>query len=169
VTRYGNESGSTIRAVTILQKYTQIFDWLSILDMNVWVILTLMVTVAGFNMISAILVLILERSRMIGTLKALGISNPSLRKVFLYLSGFLISRGFFWGNAAGIAVLLVQKYFRIIKLDATSYYMDFVPVNLSLTHILLLNTGAMAVTMFMMLVPGIFISRISPDKTLRFD
>jgi lipoprotein-releasing system permease protein len=169
VLSYNREPGTTLRTMNIRQKYPQIFDWLSILDMNVWVILTLMVMVAGFNMISALLVLILERSQMIGTLKALGSQDRSIRKIFLYLSGLLISRGLFWGNLLGIALLLIQKYFRPVKLDATSYYMDYVPVNISLLHIIVLNVGAMIIIMLMMLIPGYLISRISPDKTLRFD
>jgi len=169
VISYNREPGSTLRTLTIRQKYPQIFDWLTILDMNVWVILTLMVLVSGFNMVSALLVLILERSRMIGTLKALGSQNKTIRKIFLYLSGFLISRGLFWGNLAGLVLIFIQKYFRLIRLDATSYYMDYVPVHPNLWHILLLNAGAMLITLLMMLVPGYFISRISPDKTLRFD
>jgi lipoprotein-releasing system permease protein len=169
VISYSKEPGSTLRTLSIRQKYPQIFDWLSILDMNVWVILGLMVLVAGFNMISALLVLMLERSRMIGTLKALGSSDKSIRKIFLYLSGFLISRGLFWGNLLGILILLLQKYFQPIKLDASSYYMDYVPVNISLFHIVSLNAGAMVITLLMMLIPGIFISRIAPDQTLRFD
>ncbi len=169
VISYNREPGSTLHTLTIRQKYPQIFDWLTILDMNVWVILTLMVLVSGFNMVSALLVLILERSRMIGTLKALGSQNKTIRKIFLYLSGFLISRGLFWGNLAGLVLIFIQKYFRLIRLDATSYYMDYVPVHPNLWHILLLNAGAMLITLLMMLVPGYFISRISPDKTLRFD
>jgi lipoprotein-releasing system permease protein len=169
VISYSKEPGSTLRTLSIRQKYPQIFDWLSILDMNVWIILILMVLVAGFNMISALLVLVLERSRMIGTLKALGSSEKSIRKIFLYLSGFLISRGMLWGNIIGITMLLIQKYFKLLTLDAASYYMDYVPVHFSLLHIILLNAGALTVTMLMMLIPGIFISRIAPDKTLRFD
>ncbi len=169
VTSYNLEPGSTLRTVSISQKYPQIFDWLSILDMNVWVILTLMVLVAGFNMISALLVLILERSRMIGTLKAIGSTDSSIRKIFLYLSGFLISRGLVAGNLLGIALLLIQKYFGVISLDPASYYMEIVPVHLSALHFILLNAGALAITLLMLLLPSYYISRLSPDKTLRFD
>jgi len=169
VTSYNLEPGSTLRTVSISQKYPQIFDWLSILDMNVWVILSLMVLVAGFNMISALLVLILERSRMIGTLKALGSADGNIRGIFLYLAGFLVSRGLIAGNILGIALLLIQKYFRVFKLDPTSYYMEIVPVHLSVAHFFLLNAGALAITLFMLLLPSYYISRLSPDKTLRFD
>jgi lipoprotein-releasing system permease protein len=166
---YTTEPGSTLRTLTIRQKYPQLFDWLSILDMNVWVILILMVTVAGFNMISALLVLILERSRMIGTLKAMGSRNKSIRNIFLILSGFLISRGLFWGNLAGILLLIIQKYFQVFRLDPASYYMEIVPVHLSFLHIILLNIGALVITLIMLIFPAMFISRISPEKILRFD
>lgn len=166
---YNSKPGSILKTENIRQKYPQIFDWLSILDMNVWVILTLMVMVAGFSMISALLVLILERSRMIGTLKALGSRNKNIRKLFLYLSGFLLTRGLLWGNLLGILVILSQKYFQVLKLDPASYYMDIVPVHFSLWHILLVNAGSIVITMFMLMAPVMLISRISPDKTLSFD
>lgn len=169
VTSYNTEPGSTLRTVTIQQKFPQIFDWLSILDMNVWVILTLMIMVAGFNMISALLVLILERSRMIGILKSLGSPNRSIRRIFIYLSGFLISRGLLWGNLLGLGIFMLQKTTGMIRLDPSSYYMEIVPVHLSLLHFLLLNAGALAVTLLMMVLPSLYISRIAPDRTLRFD
>lgn len=166
---YRQNAESTLRSVPITRKYPQIFDWLSILDMNVWVILTLMVLVAGFNMISALLVLILERSTMIGILKSLGSQNRSLRNIFLYLSGFLLSRGILWGNLLGLTILLTQKYLNIIRLDPASYYMDVVPVHISWAAVLLLNVAAAAITMLMLVIPAHFVSRISPGKTIRFD
>ena len=169
IINYSLVPGSTLHPVSIVRKYPQIFDWLSILDMNVWVILTLMVVVAGFNMISALLVLILERSSMIGVLKSLGSRNKSLRKIFLYLSCFLISRGMFWGNLIGIGMLLLQKYLNIMKLDPSSYYMEVVPVHISLLNIILLNLGAITITMIMLIFPAYFVSKISPDKSMRFD
>ena len=149
--------------------YPQIFDWLKILDMNVWVILILMTLVAGFNMISGLLVLILERSRMIGVLKAMGSRNWSIRKIFLYLSFFLTGRGMLWGNLIGILLILFQKYFNIIHLDPVTYYVDFVPINFSLFHILLLNIGSIAITLTMLIIPSLLVSKISPEKTIRFD
>ncbi len=169
VTSYHTEPGSVLRALNIRQKYPQIFDWLSVIDMNVWVILVLMVMVAGFNMISALLVLILERSRMIGTLKALGSPNSSIRKIFLYLSGFLVIRGLIWGNLLGITLLLIQKYLQPVSLDPSSYYMEYVPVHLSWVRIFLLNVGTLTLTLLMLILPGYFVSRISPGKTLQFD
>jgi lipoprotein-releasing system permease protein len=169
VLNYSVENDAILRTTTITREYPQIFDWLSILDMNVWVILILMALVAGFNMISGLLVLILERSKMIGILKALGSANWSIRKVFLYLSVFLTSRGMLWGNLAGIGFIIVQHYFKIIKLNPTLYYVDVVPVNFSLLHLLLLNIGTVAVTILMLVVPSFLVSKISPEKTIRFD
>jgi lipoprotein-releasing system permease protein len=169
VVDYSQENNAILRTEKITRQYPQIFDWLSILDMNVWVILILMVMVAGFNMISALLVLILERSTMIGVLKALGSPNWSIRKVFLYLSVFLTTRGMIWGNAIGIAIILIQKIFHVIKLNPATYYVDVVPVNFNIMHILLLNIGCLTVTTFMLVIPSYLVSKISPDKSIRFD
>ncbi len=166
---YSQENDAILSTETITRQYPQIFDWLSILDMNVWVILTLMVLVAGFNMISALLVLILERSTMIGVLKALGSPSWSIRKVFLYLSVFLTSRGMLWGNAIGIALMLLQKVFHIIRLNPATYYVDVVPVNFNIVHILLLNVGCLVITTLMLIIPSYLVSKISPDKSIRFD
>ena len=166
---YSQENDVILRTETITRQYPQIFDWLAILDMNVWVILSLMVLVAGFNMISALLVLILERSTMIGVLKSLGSPNRSIRKVFLYLSVFLTSRGMLWGNVIGIALILLQKLFHIIKLNPATYYVDVVPVNFNILHILLLNAGSLLITTFMLIIPSYLVSKISPDKSIRFD
>ncbi|HSH20109.1 MAG TPA: FtsX-like permease family protein [Draconibacterium sp.] len=169
VISYSEDNSSILRTDSITRQYPQIFDWLSILDMNVWVILILMVMVAGFNMISALLVLILERSTMIGVLKALGSPNWSIRKVFLYLSVFLTSRGMLWGNVIGIALILLQKTFHLIHLNPASYYVDVVPVNFNIVHILLLNAGSLMITTFMLVIPSYLVSKISPDKSIRFD
>lgn len=169
VLNYSVENDAILRTTNITREYPQIFDWLAILDMNVWVILILMALVAGFNMISGLLVLILERSKMIGTLKALGSANWSIRKVFLYLSVFLTSRGMLWGNVVGIGFVIVQHFFEVIKLNPTLYYVDVVPVNFSLVHILLLNIGTIMVTTLMLVVPSYLVSKISPEKTIRFE
>lgn len=158
-----------LRTESITRMYPQIFDWLSILDMNVWIILLLMVLVAAFNMGSGLLVLILERASMIGVLKAMGSANWSIRKVFIYLSVFLTGRGLFWGNVIGISVVLLQNIFHIISLDPTAYYVDYVPMNFSLAHLLLLNIGTIAITSLILIIPSWFISKISPDKSIRFD
>jgi lipoprotein-releasing system permease protein len=166
---YSEENKNIFRTENITRMYPQIFDWLKILDMNVWVILTLMVLVAGFNMISGLLVLILERSQMIGVLKALGSRSWNIRKIFLYLAVFLTGRGMLWGNLFGVTLIFVQKIFQVIKLDPTTYYVDVVPVNFSLLHLLLINIGSITITTVMLIIPSYLVSKISPEKTIRFD
>jgi lipoprotein-releasing system permease protein len=158
-----------LRVISISDRYPQFFDWLELLDMNVWVILTLMVVVAGFNMVSGLLILILERTGMIGILKAMGLENQRLRKIFLYQSAFLIAKGLVWGNLIGIGLALTQHYTGIVSLDQASYFISTVPVNLNILHLLLLNAGTMVVTVAMLIIPSYIIGRISPDKTIRFD
>ncbi len=160
---------SRLRVVSIGDKYPQFFDWLELLDMNVWVILTLMVIVAGFNMVSGLLILILERTGMIGVLKALGLANSGLRKIFLYQSAFLIAKGLFWGNLIGISLALAQQYTGFIKLEQASYFIPTVPINLKIMHLLMLNAGTMIITIAMLIVPSYIIGRIDPEKTIRFD
>ena len=166
---YSQDNETVLRPVSIASKYPQIFDWLNLLDMNVWIILGLIIMVAGFNMVSGLLILILERTSMIGILKAVGFENISIRKIFLYLSSILIVRGMFWGNIAGIVFCLVQAKFGTFQLDPTSYYLDTVPINLKISHLVMLNVGTMAVTLLMLIVPSWYISRIEPDKAIRFD
>lgn len=167
--KYSKDAESVIRPVTITSKYPQIFDWLNLLDMNVWIILGLIILVAGFNMVSGLLILILERITMIGVLKSIGAGDWSIRKIFIYISSFLILKGMFWGNIAGLAFCIVQDRFGIFKLDPGSYYLDTVPVNLKISHLLMLNTGTIVITLLMLLVPSWYISRIEPDKAIRFD
>jgi lipoprotein-releasing system permease protein len=163
------DDGSRLRVETIREKYTQIFDWLGLQDMNVFILILLMLIVAGFNMISGLLILILERTNMIGILKALGTTNVSIRKIFLYQSGYLTLVGLLWGNLIGLALCLAQKYLHLISLDPTSYYLDTVPINLNFLHILLLNLGTAFITFLFLLLPSTIISRISPDKSIRFN
>jgi lipoprotein-releasing system permease protein len=158
-----------LQVVSIKEKYAHIFDWLGLLDMNVWVILSLMILVAGFNMVSSLLVIILERTQMIGILKSLGAHNWSIRNVFLYFSGMLILKALFWGNLIGIGICLLQQYTHILKLDPTSYYLAYVPVNLNILSIVLLNAGTVVITFLMLLIPSWFITRVSPEKTIRFE
>ncbi|WP_346855071.1 FtsX-like permease family protein [uncultured Draconibacterium sp.] len=169
VISFREENSEILRTQNITRQYPQIFDWLAILDMNVWIILILMVLVAGFNMVSGLLVLILERSTMIGVLKAMGSPNWSIRKVFVYLSVFLTARGMLWGNAIGLVVIFIQKAFHILKLDPSSYYVEFVPMNFSFFHLLLLNLGTIAITSVILIIPSYFVSKMSPEKTIRFD
>jgi len=146
-----------------------IFSWLEVLDINVVIILILMLAVAGFTMISGLLIIILERTNMIGILKALGQNNTSIRKIFLYISFFIIGKGMFWGNIIGVAICLIQAHFHIIPLDPSTYYLDAVPIDLSVTAWLLLNIGTLTASMLMMLGPSYLITKIEPAKTIRFE
>jgi lipoprotein-releasing system permease protein len=128
-----------------------------------------MILVAGFNMISGLLVLILERSKMIGVLKSMGSTNWNIRKVFLYLSMFLTGRGMIWGNVIGIAFIVIQKTFHVIKLNPETYYVDVAPVDFSILNILLLNIGTLLITTAMLVIPSYLVSKISPEKSMRFD
>lgn len=158
-----------LRVVNVKEKFPYIFDWLDLLDMNVWIILLLMVLVAGFNMISGLLVIILERTRMIGILKSMGAANVNIRRIFLYLSAFLVGKGLLWGNVIGLGLCFIQAYFKLVHLDPSSYYVDTVPVQLLPLHLLMLNAGALLVTLLMLLGPSYLVGRISPEKTIRFD
>ena len=164
-----NPDGTKLKVMSIKEKYPQMFDWLDLTDMNVYIILILMIAVAGFNMVSGLLILILERTNMIGILKAMGTKNWSIRKIFLYQSGFFITKGLFWGNIIGITLCILQSHFQILKLDPASYYLDAVPINLKIWHILALNAGTLAITVIMLIVPSYIISRLSPEKTIRFN
>ncbi|MDD4386020.1 MAG: ABC transporter permease [Bacteroidales bacterium] len=161
--------GSRLRVLSIIEKYPQIFDWLGIQDLNVIILLVLMIAVAGINMISGLLIIILERTYMIGVLKALGAENRFVRNIFLIQSGHIIVRGLLWGNIIGVGLCLLQHYFGIIKLDEANYYLSTVPINLSALHVLMVNIGTFAVTITMLLIPSMVISRISPDKTIKFE
>jgi len=163
------EDGDRIKVVPIQEKYNQIFDWLNLQDMNVVIIILLMLVVAGFNLISGLLILILERTNMIGLLKGLGAIDASIRKIFIYQAGFLAVRGLFWGNLIGIAICFIQMKFNVIQLDPSSYYLDTVPINLNVLHILYLNVGTLLATVLFLVIPSMIISRISPEKAIRFN
>jgi len=163
------EEETKFKVTNIRFKYPQIFDWLNFQDINVIIIILLMLIVAGFNMISGLLILILEKTNMIGILKALGSEDSTIRKVFLYQASYLIGKGLLWGNMIGIGLSYIQLKTGVITLDPSSYYIKTVPVNLDLTHILLLNAGTMAVIVVMLLVPSQLISRITPVKAIRYD
>lgn len=161
--------GSRLRVVNIIEKYPQIFDWLGLQDLNVIILLVLMLAVAGINMISGLLIIILERTNMIGILKALGAENRLIQKIFLIQSGHIIIKGLFWGNLVGVSLALIQFHFKLITLDEANYYLSAVPINLDIIHILLLNLGTFIITLVMLLVPSLVISHISPDKTIKFE
>ncbi|MDD3080012.1 MAG: ABC transporter permease [Paludibacter sp.] len=154
---------------TIKQLNPQVFGWLNLLDMNVWVILGLMLAVAGFNMISSLLILILERTNMIGILKSVGFTNWSIRKIFLYHSFFLIGKGMLWGNVVGLLLAAVQYYTHVIPLDPESYYVSYVPLQFNWYWILLLNAGTFVASVLMMIGPSYLITKISPAKIIRYE
>lgn len=161
--------GNTFYSRSIKELNPMIFNWLEVLDVNVVIILVLMLAVAGFTMISGLLIIILERTNMIGILKALGEDNDSIRKIFLYVSFFLIGKGMLWGNVIGIVLCVIQSCFRVVRLDPSIYYLDAVPVDLSLLSLLLLNIGSLAAAMLMMLGPSYLITKINPARTIRFE
>lgn len=163
------EEETQFRVTSIRSKYPQIFDWLNFQDINVIIIIILMLVVAGFNMISGLLILILEKTNMIGILKALGSDDKAIRKVFLYQASYLIGKGLLWGNLIGLGIAYLQLSTGIISLDPSSYFIKTVPINLELSHILILNAGTMAAIILMLLVPSQLISRISPVKAIRYD
>lgn len=163
------ETGSTLDSKTIVEKYSYIFEWLQLFDFNIIVILIVMIVVATINMVVALLVLILERTQMIGILKALGANNWTVRKVFLYNASYLIIRGLLWGNLIGIAILLIQKYFGVVTLDPANYYVSQAPVYFNLWYILLLNIGTIVTCFLVLLIPSYIITKISPVKAIRFD
>jgi lipoprotein-releasing system permease protein len=163
------EEDAKFKVINIRMKYPQIFDWLNFQDINVIIIILLMLIVAGFNMISGLLILILEKTNMIGVLKSLGAEDNTIRRVFLYQAAYLIGKGLFWGNLIGIGLAYLQLRTSAISLDPSSYYIKTVPVNLELSHILLLNAGTMAAIILMLLVPTQLISRITPVKAIRYD
>jgi lipoprotein-releasing system permease protein len=163
------EDEAKFKVTNIRIRYPQIFDWLNFQDVNVIVIILLMLIVAGFNMISSLLILILEKTNMIGVLKSLGAEDKTIRRMFLYQAAYLIGKGLFWGNFIGIGIAYLQLKTGIITLDASSYYIKTVPVNLELIHILILNAGTMAVIISMLIVPSQLITRITPVKAIRYD
>ena len=160
---------STLNAETVTNKYNSIFEWIKIFDKNIYGIIGIMILVAGINMITALLVLILERTQMIGVLKALGSNNWSIRKLFLYNASYLILIGLFWGNVLGLGLLFAQKYFKLFPLDPAVYYVSKAPVYISLDYILALNIGTLILCLLMLLIPSYIITKISPVKAIRFD
>jgi len=163
------EDGSRLMVQSIIDKYPQIFDWLGLQDLNVIVLLILMLAVAGINMISGLLIIILERTNMIGVLKALGAESGLIRKIFIIQSGYIVGRGLLWGNIIGLLLAFLQLKYGIIKLDEANYYLSTVPINLKLLNIVLLNIATFVVTLLMLIVPSMVVSRISPDKTIKFE
>ncbi|WP_299314368.1 FtsX-like permease family protein [uncultured Aquimarina sp.] len=159
---------SDLEAQTIALKYGSIFEWLKLFDLNIIGIIGIIILVAGINMITALLVLILERTQMIGILKSLGTNDWSIRKVFLYNAGYLILLGLFWGNLIGISLLFIQKHYGVIGLNPATYYVSTAPIYISLGYIILLNIGTTFLCLTMLLIPSYVIAKISPSKAIRF-
>lgn len=165
----GHLQGIAYNTQSVYDLNPEIFGWLGLLDTNVWLILVLMAFVSGFNMISGLLILILERTELIGVLKAMGAGNRSVRRIFLHLASMLIVKGMGWGNVIGLGLCALQYFFHIIPLDSAVYYVDSVPVEWNLAAIIAVNLGCLASSLIMMLLPTAIISRIRPVKALRFD
>ncbi|OQX97024.1 MAG: hypothetical protein B6I24_10115 [Bacteroidetes bacterium 4572_128] len=163
------ENSNTLKVETIEEKVPQIFDWLELQNINVIVILSLMTLVSGFNMISGLLILIMEKTKTIGILKSLGATDWTIIKIFLYKAGFLIGKALFWGNLISIFLIFLQSYFGIIKLDPETYYLDKVPVLLNIYDLFILNLGTLLIILIMLLAPSFIITKISPVKTINFN
>ncbi len=172
INQKGNEIyaniGSTLNSITIVDNYSIIFEWIELFDNNVWFIIGIMILVASINMITALLVLILERVQMVGVLKALGSDNWSVRKIFLYNAGYLILKGLFWGNVIGIGLLLLQQKFELITLDPASYHVSTIPVDIDVLSILFLNIGTLILCFLMLIIPSYIITKINPSKSIQF-
>lgn len=160
--------GYHLKMETVKQTEEQIFSWLELQDMNVIVIVVLMVVVAGFSMISALLILILEKTSMIGILKALGSRNASIRRIFIMNAAYIIGIGLLWGNLIGIGLCLLQMYFGVVPLPVESYYVSSVPIELSWSYILILNLGTFVFCTLMLLFPSYVITGITPVRAIRF-
>jgi lipoprotein-releasing system permease protein len=160
---------SFLNAETIVDKYPSIFEWLKMFDFNILIIFVVMIVVSGINMITALLVIILERTQMVGVFKALGATNWQLRKMFILQAGYLILKGLFWGNLIGLGLLLIQKYYGVIKLDQSTYYVSQAPIYLSWDYILGINLGVLICCLLIMIIPSYLISNISPIRAIKFE
>ncbi len=161
---------STLDTQTIIDKYYKIFEWISLFDFNIILIIGIVIIVSGFNMITALLVLILERTQMIGILKALGSANWSIRKVFLYNASYLIGIGLLWGNAIGLGAIFIQDRFQVLKFpNPKEYYIDYVPVHIDFITVVALNMGVLVLCVIMLLVPSYIITKITPVKAIKFE
>jgi len=159
---------SNLNVTNIHQTYPQIFDWLELQDVNVLVILILMIIVAAISVISALFIMIVEKTQLIGILKALGASSLSIRKIFIYTSTFIALKGMLYGNAIGIGLMWLQKHFQVVKLPVESYFMEYVPVNLNLTNLLIINIATFILCIGSLLLPTLTITRISPLRAIRY-
>ena len=160
--------GYKYTVASVKQIQSAIFNWLQMIDLNAIIIITLMVLVAAINMISALLILILERTSLVGILKSLGLANGSVRKIFFFVSIQLLIKGLIYGNIIGIGFCLIQTYFKVATLNPATYYLEYVPINLSIIHILLINLGTIITCLIMMFLPTLILNKITPIKAIRF-
>ena len=165
---YIEELPNSLFAQTIKDKFPSIFEWLGLQDINEVVILILMIIVSVINMITALMILILERTNMIGILKAMGSSNWDIRKIFLYYAGYIVLMGLFWGNLIGLGLCIAQQKFEFITLSETDYYLSTAPIEINLWTVLLLNLGTLILTVLVLIIPTYLITRVSPVEAIRF-
>lgn len=169
VNRTVDHYGETYSSATIRELNPQIFQWLGLMDMNVWIILALMLVVAGVTMISGLLIIILERTSMIGVLKALGARNSTIRHTFLWFAAFIIGRGLLWGNILALGLLALQRFTGIVKLDPQTYYVSTVPIELNWLYIVALNVATLVISVFMLVAPSYLVSHIHPAKSMKYE
>ena len=169
VNRQTDQDMNTYSSQTIYEAYPQVFNWLELLDINVWIILVLMVCVAGFTMISGLLIIILERTQMIGVLKALGARNKTIRHTFLWFAAFIIGQGLLLGNVIGIGIIALQNYTGLVKLDPQTYYVSEAPMEVNIPLFLLLNIATLIICVFVLIAPSYLISHIHPAKSMRYE
>ena len=169
INRTVDQYGETYSSATIKELNPQIFQWLNLMDLNVWVILGLMLAVAGVTMISGLLIIILERTSMIGVMKALGARNNTIRHTFLWFAAFIIGKGLLYGNILAFAILLIQKYTGLVKLDAQTYYVSTVPIEFNWIYIIALNVATLLISVFILVAPSYLISHIHPAKSMRYE
>ena len=169
INRTVDQYGETYSSATIKELNPQIFQWLNLMDLNVWVILGLMLAVAGVTMISGLLIIILERTSMIGVMKALGARNKTIRHTFLWFAAFIIGKGLLYGNILAFAILLIQKYTGLVKLDAQTYYVSTVPIEFNWIYIIALNVATLLISVFILVAPSYLISHIHPAKSMRYE
>lgn len=169
INRTIDAEGNTYSSQTIKELVPQIFSWLNLLDINVWIILSLMILVASVTMVSGLLIIILERTNMIGLLKALGAKNKVIRSTFLYFAFFIIVRGMIIGNSIAFLLLLIQKYMGVVKLDANTYYVSVVPVQLNIPIIVLINLATVIISILVLIIPSYLIAHIHPSKSIKYE
>ncbi len=169
ISQMRDDSPYPVTAKTVRQLYAPLFSWLSLLDTDIWVILALMTAVAVFTMISGLLIIILEQTQFIGTMKALGATNGTLRSLFLYLSSFIITKGILLGNFIGLGLIVLQQTTGIIRLDAENYYVDRVPVDLNWLFVLAINLATAVISVIVLILPSFLVSRIHPARSIRFE